>query len=269
MDVGEEFRRRTRATWAAGDWDSFAQLVAPVGALVLDRIALERGMDVLDVGTGSGGNVAIPAAQRGANVVGCDVTPEMFEHARRRAAEAGVEVEWVEADAQDLPFENESFDRVISTFGAMFAPDHTQTAAELVRVCRPGGRITMTSWVNDGFAGELFKLTGSFMPPPPPGVQPPPLWGVEEHIADVFSSAGVTAPPTRETVDFDFPSVEHAVQRYADDFGPFVVARGVLEPQGRWEEFLQAFGDLVRRFNPVDDGTVRIRSDYFVISVER
>jgi len=134
---------------------------------------------------------------------------------------------------------------------------------------RPGGRIAMTSWANDGFAGELFKLTGSFMPPPAPGVQSPPLWGVEEHIGQVFASAGVTAVTARETVDFDFPSVDDAVQRYADDFGPFVIARGVLEPQERWGEFLQAFEDLIRRFNPVSDGTVRIGSDYFVISVER
>lgn len=269
MGVGEEFRRRTRVTWAAGDWDSFARLVAPVGALVLDRVAVEPGMDLLDVGTGSGGNIAIPAAQRGARVVGSDVTPELLEHARRRAAEAGVEVEWVEADAQDLPFGDASFDRVTSTFGAMFAPDHTRAAGELVRVCRPGGRIAMTTWVNDGFAGELFKLMGSFMPPPPPGVQPPPLWGVEGHVAEVFGAAGVSAALERETVDFDFPSVQDAVQRYAEDFGPFVIARGVLEPQDRWLEFLQAFADLIRRFNPASDGTARIRSDYFVISVKR
>src|ERR1700685_4437077 len=178
MGVAEEFRQWARATWAAGDWDSFSGLVEPVGTLVLDRIGVEPGMDLLDVGTGSGGNVAIPAALRGATVVGCDVTPELFGHAQRRAAEAGVEVEWVEADAQDLPFGDASFDRVISTFGAMFAPDHFRAAAELVRVCRPGGRIAMTTWVNDGFVGELFGLTGSFMPPPPPGGEAPPLPGV-------------------------------------------------------------------------------------------
>src|SRR6202050_1032123 len=118
MGDGEEFRRRARATWAAGDWDSFARLGAPAGGLVLDRIALAADMDVLDVGTGSAGNIAIPAALRGAKVVGCDVTPELFEHARRRAGEAGVEVEWVEADAQDLPFAKESFHRVVLTFAA-------------------------------------------------------------------------------------------------------------------------------------------------------
>jgi SAM-dependent methyltransferase len=269
MDVTAEFRQRARATWAAGDWDGFSRLVEPVGRLVLDRIGVEPGMDLLDVGTGSGGTVAIPAALRGARVVGCDVTPELFEHARSRAATAGVEVEWVEADAQDLPFGEESFDRVTSTFGAMFAPDHFRAAAELVRVCRPGGWIAMTTWVNDGFAGELFKLTGSFMPPPPPGVQPPPLWGIEEHVREAFAAADVSPTIEREAVDFEFPSVADAVQRYADDFGPFVIARKVLEPQGRWEEFREAFTDLVRRFNLASDGTAKIRSDYFVIRVER
>jgi SAM-dependent methyltransferase len=267
MSAVDEFRQRTRATWAAGDWDGFSRLIKPVGELVLERIGIEPGIDLLDVGTGSGGNVAIPAAQRGANVVGVDVTPELFEHARRRAAEAGVEVQWVEGDAQDLPFEDASFDRVTSTFGAMFAPDHARAAAELTRVCRPGGRVAMTTWADDGFAGELFKLTGAFMPPPPQGVQPPPLWGVETHVAEVFAAAGVSAAIAHESVDFDFSSVEDGVQHYADSFGPFVMARSVLEPQGRWEEFLEAFADLVRRFNPLADGSAKIRSDYFLITV--
>ena len=130
MTAAEEARRRARATWSAGDWDGFSALITPVGALVLDRVGIEPGSDVLDVGTGSGGNVAIPAAILGATVVGLDPTPELFEHARRRAAEAGVDVEWVEGDAHDLPFAAVSFDRVISTFGAMFAPDHERAAAE-------------------------------------------------------------------------------------------------------------------------------------------
>lgn len=265
----DAFRQRTRATWAAGDWDGFSRTVTPVGALVLERIGLEPGMRLLDVGTGTGGNLAIPAAQRGAEVVGADVTPELFEHARRRAAQAGVDVSWVEADAQDLPFADASFDRVTSTFGAMFAPDHRRAAAELTRVCRPGGRIAMTTWVNDGFVGEMFKLTGSYMPPPPPGVEPPPLWGIEAHVSEVFSAAGVSAALARETVEIDFPSVEDAVRHYAEDFGPFVMARRVLEPQNRWEAFLGEFGDLIRRFNSVADGSARIQSAYFIITVER
>jgi ubiquinone/menaquinone biosynthesis C-methylase UbiE len=268
-NLADEFRQRTRTTWAAGDWDGFSRTIRPVGSLVLDRVSVEPGIKLLDVGTGTGGNVAIPAAQRGADVVGVDVTPELFEHARRRAAAAGVEVSWIEADAQDLPFAEASFDRVTSTFGAMFAPNHRLAAAELTRVCRPGGRIAMTTWVNDGFVGEMFKLTGSFMPPPPPGVEPPPLWGIEAHVTEVFSAAGVAAAITRETVSVDFPSVEDAVRQYVDDFGPFVMARRTLEPQNRWEAFLEEFSDLLRRFNTPRDGSATIQSDYFVITVQR
>lgn len=268
MGAPEDFRQRARATWAAGNWDSFARLLEPVGALVLDRIDVRPGIDLVDIGTGTGGNVAIPAARRGANVVGLDVAPELLEQARRRAAEARVEIKWVEGDAQDLPFDDGSFGRVVSTFGAMFAADHERAAGELVRVCCAGGRVAMTTWVNDGYNGELFKLTGSFLPPPA-GVQPPPLWGVESHVEEVFAAADATPAIARESVDVEFTTVEDAVDQYAKDFGPFVMARAVLEPQGRWPEFLQGFADLVRRFNLADDGTVRIRADYFLITIDR
>lgn len=264
-----ELRVRSRAMWAAGNWDEFSALVAPVGALVLERCGLEAGMTLLDVGTGSGGNVAIPAAVRGARVTGSDLTPELFAHGRRRAQEAGVEIDWVEADAQELPFADASFDRVTSTFGAMFAPSHSRAAAELVRVCAPGGRIVMTTWVTDGFAGELFKLSGAFMPPPPAGVEPPPLWGVPAHIEQTFAAAGAAPRIERETVAFAFPSEEAVVARYVEDFGPFVIARRMLEPQQRWEDFVAQFAALVRRFNGASDGSARVESDYFVVTVDR
>ena len=268
MTSSEEFRRRARETWAAGDWDGFSRLIEPVGALVLERVGVEPGTDLLDVGTGSGGTVAIPAALLGAKVVGADVTPELLGHARRRAAEAGVDVTWIEADAQELPFEDASFDRVISTFGAMFAPDHARAAAELVRVCRPDGRIVMTTWAAAGFAGELFKLMGRFLPPPP-GVQPPALWGSEAHVLEVFASAGAIARITRETATFEFASVEEAVRKYAADFGPFVMARAALEPEGRWEEFAGAYTRLFERFNAGAGGKARLESEYFIIGIDR
>lgn len=269
MSTIDEFRARSRAMWAAGDWDSFSRTIAPVGALVMERSGIEPGMKVLDVGTGSGGNVAIPAALRGADVVGSDLTPELFEHARRRAADAGVEVEWVEADAMDLPFDDGRFDRVLSTFGAMFAPDHARAAAELVRVCAVGGQVIMTTWQTDGFAGELFKLTAKYMPPPPSGVEPPPLWGVPDHINEVFGAAGAKPAIAPETVSFEFGSPEEMVELYENKFGLFVAARGLLEPQGRWEPFIGEFGDLVRRFNRATDGTTRVESAYFVITIDR
>jgi SAM-dependent methyltransferase len=168
-----------------------------------------------------------------------------------------------------LPFEDESFDRVVSTFGAMFAPDHARAAAELVRVCRKGGRVAMTTWANEGFAAGLFKLSGSFLPPPPEGVQPPPLWGVESHVKDVFAAARATPDIARETLDLEFASEQAAVDDYTTNFGPFVTARTVLEPQGRWPEFVEALADLLRRFNRGTGGTARIPSEYFLITVER
>ena len=255
MDSIDSSRRQARATWSSGDWDTCAKLIEPVGGVVIDRVGVAPGLRLLDVGTGNGSNVAIPAAQLGAEVVGLDVTPELLEHAVQRAGEAGVDVDWVEGDAQQLPFDDASFDRVTSTFGAMFAPDHQRTAGELVRVCRPGGQIAMTTWVDAGFVGELFTLTGSFMPAPPPGAQPPPLWGVTAHIDEVFRAVGAEPSIEAAAVDFNFESVDDAVGQYAENFGPFVSAREVLEPQGRWDEFIDAFRGLVKRFNRATDGT--------------
>ena len=269
MGVPADFRQRQRVAWAAGDWDSCSRVIEPVGVVVLDRIDLRPGLDLLDVGTGTGGNIAIPAASRGARVVGLDITPELFEHARRRAAEAGVDVEWIEGDAQELPFADESFDRVVSTFGAMFAPDHERAARELVRVCRPGGLVAMTTWANDGFAAGLFKLNGSFLPPPPSGVQPPPLWGVEDHVNEVFAAAGAAAEIAREICDLHFASEQEALDDYSTNFGPYVTARTVLEPQGRWPEFVEALADLIHRFAVTEDGAIRIPSEYFLITVRR
>jgi SAM-dependent methyltransferase len=269
MSAADEFRERTRATWAAGDWDGFSELLRPVGDLVLARIGVGAGESLLDVGTGSGGTIAIPAARAGANVTGVDITPELLVHARRRAADAGVEVQWLEGDAQELPFADESFDDVCSTFAAMFAPDHSRAARELVRVCRRGGQIAMTTWTTDGFPGELFKLSSGYMPAPPPGVQPPVLWGDETYVKEKFGAAGVEVAIAREGVDFEFPSVEEAVARYVSDLGPCVIARVALEPQGRWDAFVKDFEGLVRRFNTASDGRARIHSDYLLITARR
>ena len=151
----------------------------------------------------------------------------------------------------------------------MFAPDHERAAAELIRVCRTGGRVAMTTWVNDSYAAGLFKLSGTFLPPPPAGVQPPPLWGVESHVEEVFAAAGATPDIAHEMFDLQFASETAAVDEYTTTFGPFVTARTVLEPQGRWSEFVQALTDLVHRFNVAADGTVRIPSEYLLITVDR
>ena len=263
--ASDEFRARTRATWAAGDWDEFASLIAPVGVGVLERIRPRPGIELLDVGTGNGENIAIPAALAGATVTGLDLTPELLVHARRHAADAGVEITWVEGDAGQLPFADASFDQVVSTFGAFIAPDHRQAAAELVRVRRPGGLIAMTTWASDGLIGEVFQLSNRFLPPPPDGAGAPQEWGVDAHVHETFEAAGATAAIARESVVFAFPSVVSTVQRFADELGIFVIAQRLLEPEGRWGDFLAAFEELVRRFNEAHDGSVRLRSEYLLI----
>ncbi len=183
-----ELKARHRAMWASGDYPSMVEtFLLPLGPPLVDACGIGSGMRVLDVAAGTG-NASIPAAQAGADVTASDLTPELFEAGRRRAEAEGVALEWVEADAEQLPFEDESFDVVMSSIGAMFAPHHQDVADELVRVCRPGGTIGLLSWTPEGMIGALFRTMGPFAPPPPPGAQPPPLWGREEHLNDLFGA---------------------------------------------------------------------------------
>src|SRR5688500_2866971 len=181
-----ELKARHRAMWASGDYPSMVEtFLTPLGPRLVEACAITPGMRVLDVASGTG-NAAIPAAARGADVVASDLTPELFEAGRRRAADAGVELEWVEADAEHLPFDDESFDVVISAIGVMFAPHHQDAADELVRVCRRGGTLGLLSWTPEGMLGALFRTMRPFMAPPPPGAQPAPLWGSEDHLRELF-----------------------------------------------------------------------------------
>jgi ubiquinone/menaquinone biosynthesis C-methylase UbiE len=257
-----ELRERNRAVWEAGEWDEVADLVSEVGPRLLDRVGIEDGMDVLDVGAGSGGSVAIPAAGRGARVVGSDFTSHHFEAARRRAAEAGVEVEWVEADAESLPFDDASFDRVLSTFGHMFAPRHALAGAELARVCRPGGIVATATWSQEGWAGEMFKTVGGYMPPPPEFAQPPSLWGNEEHVREMLEPHGLEIEFDRETVVYLDSSVETLMEFWEEKFGPMVTARAGLGD--RWPELRGELVNLFEAYNAADDGTARVEAQYLV-----
>lgn len=268
-DVFAAAKARQRASWAAGAWDEVAELIAGVGPRLLDRVGVEPGMDVLDVGTGSGGNVAIPAAQRGARVVGADLTPELFEHARRRAAEAGVEVEWLEADVEALPFEDASFDRVISTFGHIFAPRHAVAAAEMARVCRPDGAVAFTSWTPTSLPGQMFRLLGSYLPAPPDGVEGPVSWGDESHVRAMFAPHDFEPRFERHIAAFDFADLEAALVFYEQKFGGLVLARAVLEPQGRWDDLRAELGESMRAFEVQPGGRVQLESEYLEVVATR
>ena len=257
-----DVRKRNRETWAAGEWDDVSALIAEVGPRLLDRVGIEAGMDVLDVGTGSGGTIAVPAALRGARVVGSDLTPEHFDHARRRAGQAGVEIEWVEADAEELPFEDESFDRVLSTFGHMFAPRHAVAGAELARVCRPGGAVGTITWTPEGLTGSFFKTVGGHLPPPPDFVEPPVLWGSEGHVREMLEPHGLELEFDRETVAFSKASVDELVTFYEEKFGPVVKAKEALGE--RWPVLRSELVALFESANEADDGSVRVEAEYLV-----
>src|SRR3954469_25129753 len=181
-------KQQARATWAAGDFDAVVPFIWEAGGAAAEAAACGRGDRVLDIAAGSG-NAAIQAAMRGADVVASDLTPELFEPGRRRGKDHGVELDWVEADAEALPFEDASFDVAISTFGIMFAPRQSVAAAELARVVKPGGRIALCAWRPAGFIGEMFKTIGGFLDPPPPPEGPPVRWGTEEGAHALLDDA--------------------------------------------------------------------------------
>ena len=181
-----ELKQRHRKMWASGDYpEMVTTFLLPLGPRLVEACGVGPGMRVLDVAAGTG-NASIPAAQTGAKVTASDLTPELLEAGRARAEEQGVELEWVEADAENLPFDDESFDVVFSSIGAMFAPHHQEVADELIRVCRPGGTIGMLSWTPEGMIGPCSRRSARSRPPPPPGAQPPPLWGSEEHLEELI-----------------------------------------------------------------------------------
>lgn len=254
-----------RLVWEKGNFGAVAPLIWEVGEEVVGRVGVEEGEDVLDVACGTG-NAAIRAAQRGGNVTGLDIVPDLLEQGRAIAAEEGVEVEFVEGDAEALQFDDASFDVVFSTFGCMFAPDHRKVAAEIARVLRPGGRIGLCNWTPEGNIGKFFKVTSSHMPPPPEGFQSPLMWGTEDHVREVFAGTGIEPEFDRTTVTQVFESPEQALDLFETKFGPVVTAKQVLSPEGKWEA-LRA--DILDYFNgsvePVDGG-VASHAEYLVVT---
>lgn len=263
-DAVSQLKERHHATWAAGDYAEVATLVEQVGEACAEAASIEAGQDVLDVATGTG-NAALVAAAKGAKVTGLDLTPELFDRARERAAAAGVEVEWVEGDAEDLPYEDASFDRVLSAIGIQFAPRHEVVAKELARVCKPGGLIVLGNWTADGMIGELFKLMGGYLPKPPDFVSSPALWGDEDHVRSLFNGLGVELSFERRSCVVPFESAEENAQYFEANYGPTIKAKEALEPE-QWEELRGKWLELIDRFLEPGKGVVQ---DYFVVTGRR
>ena len=261
--MSTEAQDRARATWSAGDFDAIAQRIWEVGDAIVSRVAVKEGERVLDVACGTG-NAAIPAASAGGITTGVDITPSLLEDARRNARSQGVDVDWVEGDAQDLPFDDDSFDVIVSTFGCMFAPDHARAAAEIVRVLKPGGRFGIVAWRPEGNIGQFFQTIAKYAPPPPEGFQPPPLWGVRDHVTEIFGPTGVTPEFEDGAAHWHFDSLDETVDEYATKFGPIVMLRPRLEEEGRWDDMLADLRSMYDEVNQSGGRGVAFDGEYLV-----
>jgi SAM-dependent methyltransferase len=251
--------------WASGDYPSMVEtFLLPLGPRLVEASGIGSGMRVLDVAAGTG-NASIPAAERGASVTASDLTPDLLEAGRRRAEAQGLELEWAEADAENLPFEDASFDVVMSSIGAMFAPHHQAVADELVRVCRPGGTIGLLSWTPEGMIGALFRTMGAFAPAPPPGAQPPPLWGSEDHLRELFGDRVDWRTLVRE--DLAVTAFQHPRdygEHFKASYGPTIAARANAAKTGREVEFDEALDAFCDEWNRGTPDEARFGQEYLL-----
>lgn len=239
----EAIKKVQRQIWSEGDFAIVATMAVLVGERLCESVDVLPDERVLDVACGSG-NATLAAARRFAKTTGVDYVPGLLERGRERAATERLEIEFVEGDAEALPFDDGSFDVVLSTFGAMFAPNQEQAAAELMRVCRSGGRIGMANWTPDGFVGQIFLATAKHAPPPP-GLQPPPAWGTEERLRELFGGGISSLSVEKRVFTFRFRSPEHWLDFFRTYFGPTKVAFERVGEDG--EEALA--GDLLEVLN--------------------
>jgi SAM-dependent methyltransferase len=260
-----ELKARHRAMWGSGDYPLMVDtFLLPLGERLVAACGIGPGMRVLDVASGTG-NAALRAAGRGATVTASDLTPGLLEAGRKVAESEGLELEWVEADAENLPFEDESFDVVMSSIGVMFAPHHQAAADELVRVCRTGGTIGLLSWTPEGMLGALFRTMKPFAPPPPPGVQPPPLWGSEEHLRGLLGDRVELRKAEREVLEITaFQQARDYGEHFKAYYGPTIATRANAERQGRASEFDQAIDAFCDEWSRDTPEHARFEKEYLL-----
>ena len=270
VDTGADrsLKNKHRAMWALGDYASVAsEVIGALGPLLVEAAGIRIGDRVLDVAAGTG-NVAIPAALTEAEVVAADLTPELLDVGRRLAAERGLELRWEVADAEALPFDDASFDVVTSCVGVMFAPHHQPAADELVRVTRPGGTIALVNWTPEGFIGQFFATMKPFVPSPPPGVQPAPLWGREDHVRELLGDRVTDLTAERRTLRVDHFRTPGAFRDFFKaTYGPTIVAyRGIADDPSRVAELDAALVELARRY---DRGDGVLEWEFLLVRAQR
>jgi ubiquinone/menaquinone biosynthesis C-methylase UbiE len=259
-------KARQQAAWSSGDYALIGTTLQIVGETLCEALDIRAGQKVLDVAAGNG-NASLAAARRWCDVVATDYVPTLLERARERAAAERLAIEFREADAESLPFEEGSFDAVVSTFGVMFTPDQERAAAEMIRVCKPGGKIGLVNWTPEGFIGQLFKTIGQYVPPPSE-VKSPALWGTRTRIGELFEPHATTIKFTQQNFVFRYRSREHWLDVFKTYYGPVLKVFAVLEPAAQ-EELQRDFMALIDRFNRSGDHSMVVPSEYLEALITR
>jgi ubiquinone/menaquinone biosynthesis C-methylase UbiE len=258
-------KQRQQATWASGDFAVIGTTLQIVGETLGEAADVRAGERVLDVAAGNG-NATLAAARRFADVTATDYVPALLEKCRQRAQAEGLRVRIEPADAENLPFADSSFDVVLSTFGAMFAPDQAKTASEMLRVVRSGGRIGMANWTPEGFIGRLFKLIGGRLPPPA-GVMSPALWGTESRIVELFGAHAEDIRCVRRQFNFRYRSAAHWLQVFRDYYGPTHKAFAALDNSAQ-EGLAADITTLLEELNVAGEGSLVVPAEYLEVVVE-
>jgi ubiquinone/menaquinone biosynthesis C-methylase UbiE len=270
MDRGaidfEALKKRQQAAWSAGDYALIGTTLQIVGEELCEALDIRSGQKVLDVAAGNG-NVSLAAARRWCDVVATDYVPALLERARERAAAEHLPMEFQEADAEALPFPDASFDAVVSTFGVMFTPDQERAAAELVRVCKGGGKIGLANWTPEGFIGQLFKTIGKHVAPPP-GARSPALWGDRARIGELFVGHASSVKSAQRHFVFRYRSPLHWLEVFKTYYGPVLKTFAALSPEAQ-AALQRDLLELVARFNRSNDGTMVVPSEYLEIVITR
>jgi ubiquinone/menaquinone biosynthesis C-methylase UbiE len=259
-------KTRQQAAWSSGDYAVVGTTLQIVGEELCEALDLRAGEKVLDVAAGNG-NVSLAAARRWCSVVSSDYVPALLERGRARAAADGLTMEFKEADAEALPFADGAFDVVVSTFGVMFTPNQERAAAELLRVCRSGGRIGLANWTPEGFIGQLFKTLGKYLPPPA-GVRSPALWGMRERLTEMFGHASVSIKTQPRYFNFRYREPEHFVEVFKTFYGPMLKAFAALDTQKQAALRTDLLA-LIARMNKAADNGMVVPSEYLEVVIAK
>jgi ubiquinone/menaquinone biosynthesis C-methylase UbiE len=258
-------KSRQQATWSSGDYAVIGTTLSITGELLCEAVDLHAGQRVLDVAAGNG-NATLAAARRWGEVTSTDYVPALLERGRAKAAAERLPVNFQEADAENLPFADGTFDVVLSVFGVMFTPDQEQAAQELLRVCRPGGKIGLASWTPEGFIGQVFRTIGKHVPPPA-GVRSPALWGTEQRLRELFGDGIAELTINRRFFVFRYRSAEHWLQVFRTYYGPVLKAFATLDDAGQ-ASLAHDLTELLERFNQ-GRTTLAVPSEYLEVVVTR